>query len=143
MNYFSSILTAFCVSCIIIGILYMICPDGTMSKSVRYVLGLCFLLAIIAATGITVKKPDIDFPLPQTVYSDSSALDIANARYAYSYALQSAGIDFSEITVCTDKLEDGSIVISKVIIRSDCERDKILSVLGKTAQIYEVEIINE
>ena len=143
MNYLSSVIVAFCVACIIIGALYILCPDGELSKSVRYVLGLSFILSIIAFTGITVKNPSAEFSFSSSQLTDSSDLDVANAKYVYSYALKSAGIDFSEITVCTDKQADGSIVINKVIIRSDCEREKILSVLGEMAKIYEVEIVNE
>lgn len=143
MNTLTSLLTAFCASCVFIGALYMLCPDGVMSKAVKYILGLVFLLSVIAAAGITVKTPDIDFSFPQSVYEDTASLDAASAEYVYSYALQSAGIDFSQITVCTDKTADGSIIISKVIIRSDCERERILSALGEAAKNYEVEIINE
>lgn len=143
MNYFSSVVIAFCVACIIIGVLYILCPDGEISKTVKYVLGLCFILSVITATGINVKKADFDFSFSVIQNADSTALDTANAKLVYSMALQNSGIDFSEITVCTDKLRDGSIVINKVIIRSDCEKDKILSALGETAKVYEVEIINE
>jgi len=142
MNILSSILVSFCAACIFIGALYMLCPDGTMSKTVKYILGLVFLVSVISAAGITVKMPDIDFSPPDTV-NQSARLDTASAKYVYSYILENAGIDFSEITVCTDKSADGSIIISKVIIRSDCERERILSVLGEAGKNHEVEIINE
>lgn len=143
MNMLSQFLTSFCAASIFIGALYMICPDGAMSKSVKYVLSLAFLLTVIAAVGITVKHTDFDFNITQYEVTDTELLDTAAAEYAYTYALNAADINFSKITVCTDKTADGSIVISKVIIYSDCEKSRILSVLGEATNNFEVEIINE
>lgn len=143
MNFLSSVLITFCAACVFIGALYMLCPDGVMSKPVKYILGLCFLITVISAAGITVKTPDIDFSLPETVTEDTESLEIASAEYVYSYLLTAANIDFSQITVCTDKSDDGSIIINKVIIRSDCQREKIIEALGEAAKNHEVEIINE
>lgn len=143
MNFLSSVLITFCAACVFIGALYMLCPDGVMSKPVKYILGLCFLITVISAAGITVKTPDIDFSLPETVTEDTESLEIASAEYVYSYILTAANIDFSQITVCTDKSDDGSIIINKVIIRSDCQREKIIEALGEAAKNHEVEIINE
>lgn len=143
MNFLSSVLITFCAACVFIGALYMLCPDGVMSKPVKYILGLCFLITVISAAGITVKTPVIDFSLPETVTEDTESLEIASAEYVYSYLLTAANIDFSQITVCTDKSDDGSIIINKVIIRSDCQREKIIEALGEAAKNHEVEIINE
>ena len=52
-------------------------------------------------------------------------------------------INFKEINFYTDKLEDGSIVINKVVINSDCRKEEILKALGELAKTREVEIINE
>ena len=121
----------------------MISPNGVMSNSVKYILGLCFIITLIGGTGIKIKKEDMNFPSKSETVIDNTALQTANAEFVYSYALKSAGVEFSEITVCTDKAEDGSIIITKVIIKSDCEKEKILSVLKEPSQVYEVEIINE
>lgn len=143
MSYFSSLLTAICAACILIGALYMLCPDGTMKKSVSYILGLVFLLSVISAAGITVRKGDIDMSLPKTSQVDNTASLTVSAEYVYSSALKAAGIDFEEITVCTNKSENGSISISKVLIRSDCEKHRILEALGEAAKNFEVEVTNE
>lgn len=143
MNIITSLLTAFCASAVFIGALYMICPDGAMNKTVKFVLGLVFLLSVIAASGITLSQADISFEIPKQEAADTAALDTAAAEYVYSYALKNSGIDFSEITVCTDKSADGSIYISKVIIKSEENREKILSALGEAAKNIEVEIKNE
>ena len=143
MNVIVQILTVFCAASIFIGALYIICPTGEMNKSIKYVLSLAFLLTVVTAAGITIKSNDFDLKIPETDFSQSDKLDVAAAEYVYSYALNAAGINFSKITVCTDNSEDGSIVISKVIICSDCEKTRILQALGEAAMNFEVEIINE
>lgn len=143
MSYITNLLTAFCAACVIIGALYMLCPDGALSKPVKYLLGLVFLLSIIAASGIRVAKTDSVFPPFEPTHPDSALLDSASAEFAYGICLEKAGIDFSEITVCTDKSDNGSIIISKVIIRSECKREEILAALGEAAENIEVEVINE
>lgn len=126
-----------------IGALHMICPDGVMGKSVKYILSLIFIAAVIASASFSIKNFDwdIDYGIPAAESGDS--MQVAAAEYVYAAALKSAGINFSEITVCTDKSDSGSIIISKVIIYSDCESAKIKEALGAVAENYEVEIINE
>ncbi len=143
MNFFSQTVTAFCASCIFIGALYIVCPDGAISKSVKYLLGLVFLISVIAAAGVTVNKADFNFDIPEVSQTDDYELEIASAKYVYEFLLKKAGINFKEITVCTDKDENGSILINKIVICSDCESERIKQALGEAAQNYEVEIINE
>ena len=99
-----------------IGALHMICPDGAMGKSVKYILSLIFIVSVIAAAAFNIRNFDwnTDYTVPE-IQSDES-LEASAARYVYAAALKSAGINFREITVCTDKSESGSIIISKVII---------------------------
>ena len=143
MDYFTSILTAICASSVFIGALYMLCPNGAMSKTVTYVFGLCFILCIISTSGI--MKKDIDFNFSQSGYNydDSRESLVAAAKYAYSYALEKSGIEFSEITVCTTKNDSGSISISKVEIVSQENEEKIRAALSQAAELNEVQIINE
>jgi len=143
MNTLTQLITTFCAACIFIGALYIVCPNGEMNKSVKYILSLAFLLTVITATGITVKKGNFNLEIPQYQAVQSEQLDTASAEYAYAYVLRAADINFSKITVCTDKTNDGSIVISKVIICSDCEETRILQALGEAAKNFEVEVINE
>lgn len=143
MNFIFSLLISFCVACVFIGSLYVLCPNGAMSKPVKYIFALVFLVTVIAASGVTLRNSDTHFEFTGTDSLDFEALDIASAEYSYAYALSEAGIEFEEITVCTDKLSNGSIVISKVIIQSDCEKAKIVEALGEAAENFEVEVINE
>ena len=143
MNFIYSVLTAFCAACIFIGTLYILCPEGAISKSVKYLLSLVFLVSVIAATGAVVKKGDIELPAVTTPEINTQNLDSANAELFYSYLLNREGIEFSKISVCTDKSDDGSIIISKVLIYSSQSREEILKVLAGVAEKTEVEIINE
>lgn len=143
MNTLTSFLTSFCAACAFMGAIYMLCPEGQMSKPIKYVLSLVFLLSVIGAAGITVKLPKIDISAAASPKIQSEALEVSAAEYVISYTLTHEGINFRSIEVCTNKTEDGGIVINKVIIRSDCEREKILSALNGISSEYEVEIINE
>lgn len=143
MNFFNTFITAFCTGCLLIGALHLLCPDGAMQKPVKYVLSLVFMLTVIAAASITVKNAKFDTGAFTPTETAGEELDTAAAEYVYAHALESAGINFSKITVCTDKSEDGSIIISKVIVYSDCEKWKITEALGVVAENYEVEVINE
>ncbi len=142
MKIFSQLITSFCASSVFIGMLYILCPDGVMSKSVKYLLSLTFLLSVIAVS-FTVKKSDFNFKAEEYTLQSSAEADTALARQVYATALKNAGINFKEITVCTNKAEDGSIIISKIIIQSNAESQKIMDALSEAAKNYEVEIINE
>lgn len=143
MNYLSSFLTAVCASAVFIGALYMICPDGSINKSVTYLLGLVFILCVTAASGVTVKNADFNFQT-QTVSADSHNDSLIKAaEFVYKSSLKSAGIDFKEITVCTNNFDKDRISISKIRIVSNCPAEKIKVALGEAAKAYEVEIINE
>lgn len=142
MNYISTFLISFCAAAVFIGALYMLCPDGAMQKPIKYLLSLIFLLSVISVAGITVKNIDIelDFTASQT---DATDLEIKNAEYVYSLALKNADIEFSEIEIFTNKADDGSIIINKVIIHSECERQKIVDALSEATKNIEVEVIND
>lgn len=143
MNFFSSFASAFCAACVFIGALYMLCPDGAMQKSVKYIFVLVFILSVVSAAGIAAGRWEWE-PVQYTAAdTDTDAMLMASAEFVYSELLRSAGIDFSKITVCTDKTDSDSISISKVIICSDCESDRIMAALGDAAKNTEVEIVND
>ena len=143
MNFFSQLIVAFCASSVFIGILFLLCPDGVMSKSVKYILGLSFLLSVITVAGITVRTDEFEFREFEFPENNLNTVETQTAKQVYSYALSQAGINFDEIELSTNKLEDGSIIINKIIIYSDADREKIIETLGEAAQNFEVEIINE
>lgn len=135
--------TAFCTGCILIGSLYIICPEGNISKSVKYVFSLAFLLIIVSAANIPFNEINIDFITQNTDSLNYNEMQIAAAEYVYAYTLNKANINFRKIYICTDNSTSDSIEISKVVIVSDEEHSKILDALGELAKNRKVEITNE
>lgn len=144
MKSLNSFAISLCAVSIFIGALYIILPSGSMSKPVKYVLSLAFLLSLTALGGITVAPAELELSDYDTDYT-SAYYDsqTASAKYVYEYILQKANIDFSEITVCTDKTENGSISIIKVTVKSSATKEEIIAVLEGVAENVEVEVINE
>lgn len=142
MTRLSDFFITFCVSAIFIGALTIICPGGQISKSVKYILSLVFTLLIISSA----VKLDFDLNLTtdtDAINSHAEVLDTKSAEYVYSQCLNAAQLEFSKISVLTNKTDDDRIVISKVLIYSKEEKSKILSALSVVAQNFEVEVINE
>lgn len=141
MNGFSSFIAAFCGSCIIIGLMYIICPEK-QKHTVKFLFGIVFILSVLSAF---VNLKDISLPDFGSADYSQNQTDIAeaSARLVYEGALKNSGINFSKIEVCTDKNADGSIIITKVIIYSDANRADILAALGTVSKTYKVEIKND
>ena len=142
MTRLSDFFIAFCVSSVFIGVLLIICPSGAMSKPIKNLLCLTFILIITASAF------KIDFNLNFNTHADSphtntQSIDTSSAIYVYGECLNAAKIKFSKISVLTTKTDNGDIVISKVLIFSKEDKNKILLALGEVAQNFEVEIINE
>lgn len=141
MSNLSSFMISFCSSCILLGFLYMLCPDGSMSKSVKYVFCLCFLCCVLS-TVIGMPKIDLgDFS--QTSKSDTVTEQSAatTAQLIFTEALTRSNINFAKIEIDTNKLSDGSITISRVTVYSTVPADQIIAAIGSDS--YEVCVINE
>jgi len=143
MEWFSSLIISICAASICLGALYIICPDGKMSKSVKYVFSLCFLLIIISAAGINIKKADFDFEFKSDNEIDISDNEIASAKFVYSMALKNAGIEFYEIEISTDNSIKNGISISEIIVYTNSSESEIIAALGQAAENIEVIVINE
>ncbi len=143
MSAVISFIVSLCAACVFIGALHIICPDGVMQKPVKYILSLVFLVVVITSAGISLAGADLNIDFGASPEVSAQSLDAAAARYVYAAALTNYGINFSEITVCTDKSDDGSIIITKVIVYSDCEEWAVREALGVVAENYEVEVAHE
>ena len=139
MSWLNSFLTSVCASMILIGALYLISPDGSMAKPVRYVLSLCFLAIIVSFAPLGAARFDFDYKAEQFSGKSEAELITDAAVYVYKQALTAAGIN----TVCTDKSENGSISITKILIYSNEPDYKIREALADAAKNYEVVVINE
>ena len=130
MNAFSAFAAALCAACVLIGALHLITPDGAMSKPV------------ISAAAIPLKKISVDITVPDCEEYSEESLYATSAEYVYGRLLKNAGIEFTKITVCTDKSDGGSIIISKVTVFSGRSAAEIKRALGVVAENYEVEVVN-
>ncbi len=142
MTAFNSIITAFCAAGICFGAIFIICPNGRIEKSVKYVISLCFLLIIISFAGINAdfEKFDIDFSANTP---DTEELETTTAEYTIGVALQKANIDFKEISVYVDNSEIEGISCTRVEIYTNCDKQKIIEILGSENESFKVEVINE
>lgn len=135
--------TVFCsVSCLVSG-LYLLKPSGKAEKAVRYIFSLIFICAI---AGALLNFNIEDFKLRTSTQKMEIPYENVTeyaAQKTFETALKSKNINFSKITVCTDKKSDGSINIIKVIVYSKEEKQKISTALGGNTAEYEIEVIYE
>ena len=140
MNEIRSFITAFCAGLIMLGALYIIVPNGSIKKQVKYVFCLAFLV-IVLSIGKVISFNNIDFKSNYNNDINSEKLLSASAEMAIKSALSQNNISFKEITVCTDKNEKDGIFINKVIIKTADDNNKVLEIF-KGAK-YTVEVLNE
>ncbi|MBO5021515.1 MAG: hypothetical protein J6J13_05695 [Clostridia bacterium] len=140
MNSILSFIISFCVITVILGTLYILCPKGALEKSVKYI----FVLLLVSSLAALIKYVgNIEFnPIKQQNTYSSDQMSVLGARLTFEQALKNAQIDFSKITVCTDKTEDGSIIISEVIVYSAHPHEDIIKIIGNDSE-YEVTVVNE
>ena len=91
MNALNSFITAVCAACVIIGAAYLICPDGSMQKPVKYVLSLVFIAVIISAVPIARVKFDLNFNAYEYSEKTEDELLISGAEYVYGSVLKKSG----------------------------------------------------
>lgn len=143
MNALNSFITAVCAACVIIGAAYLICPDGSMQKPVKYVLSLVFIAVIISAVPIARVKFDLNFNAYEYSEKTEDELLISDAKYVYGSVLKKAGVNFNKITVCTDKTESGGISIIKISVSTNEPEYKVKEALNAAGVNYEVTVQNE
>ena len=141
MSGINSFIISFCSSCILLGFLYMLCPSGSISGSVKYVFCLCFVCCVLGGT-VSVKMPDFS---TQSSKNNTEILTeekvSTTAQMVFSEALIQQNINFRKIIVDTNKLQDGSITISRISIYTNEPSQKINEIIG--SESYEVVVINE
>ena len=141
MKAIASFLTAFCIGCVALGGLYMLCPEGKFQKAVKYSFALCFLCLLISSFG---SIGNLNFKIQPKSENEFVSVGAAaeSARIVFERALINSKINFRKITVLTDKDAKGSIFISKVTVISNESKDKILSIISADGS-FEVEVVNE
>lgn len=141
MEGFTGFAAAFCGVCVALGGVGLLLPKGTMSKSVGYLLCLVFLSVLLAsALGVKRFSPEFSEFKPASVSVDD--MSAAAAKMVFEQTLKNGGINFSKCEVCTDKNEDGRIIIIEVIVYSSDPAQSIRELIGGS-DTYEVTVINE
>lgn len=138
INHF---IISFCTGCVLLGFLYMLCPSGNMSAPVKYVFCLCFVCCVIG-TALSIPSPDFsEFEKIGNTDILTEQNTAVTAQSVFGEALRQQNISFRKITVNTNKLQDGSIFISKVTVYTSEPTQNVLAVLDSDS--YEVVVINE
>ncbi len=139
MKEFYQFIISFCIVCAVLGGIYILFPNGKLSKSVKYAVSLCMICAFLGIFSVSFNlniKPQnkIDFK------TESSAAE-ETAKAIIEKALKNNNIKFDKISVFTDKTQNGDIIISKITVFTSEEKEKIEETIGNGE--YEVEVINE
>lgn len=129
MDMLGNIAASVSVSAVIIGAVYIICPNGVMKRSAEYIIGLVMLCALI----IPVTGADIEISVPSaktdfTVRADGMLS--SQAEYIVKSLFEEENITFGEIAAETDISDDGSIIISSVTITGVSDPDKAKRLLS-------------
>ena len=139
MREFTSFAISFCGVLIAAAGIYMLLPEGKMSKAVKYIVVLTLLSALIGlfSVNFSIRFPKIESEFKvQDEYRDEKVI-----KAVFESALKMNNIEFEKIIIFTDKNEEGSITITKVQIYSSEEEQKIISAVGNSKE-YDVEVIN-
>lgn len=126
------------VSAAVISAFYIICPDGNMSKQMKYIIGLLMLLAVLTPiVSVNIEIPTSD----KEIEFSADATEMVASQYSYiaKSILENEKIYFEQISVITDILEDGNIIISKVCVYGAEDIEKAKSALS--VHFEEVEFI--
>lgn len=143
MKVISTVLISVCVSCIFMGAVQILCPKGNMEKSVKYLVSLAFLVMIISCGGINMNFQEFKIPIENRKTESLEEMDKKTAEYVISSLLEKSNIKFEEIDVYMDKSKDNSIVISKVLVKTNAKRETVVNALGEISKNFMVEVINE
>ncbi len=119
---------AFCTMAAALGIIGILVPNGSMSKSVRFAFCLCFLAFLLTFSKV-LPLESINFNLESSEENNEEMRHSAT-KAVFIEALKSANISFSKIEVETSKNENGDIIISKVTVWSNTSAEKIENAIG-------------
>lgn len=119
----------------------MLCPSGNMSAPVKYVFCLCFVCCVVGA-AFSIPSPDFSF------FDNNNTSEIlteqntaVTTQTVFCEALRQQSINFKKITVNTNKMNDGNIIISKVTVYTNESIERVNQAIGSDS--YEVCVINE
>ena len=133
-------ISGFCVSGVLFGALYLLIPEGTFKKPLKYVFGVCFICCIIA---FFPSSPDFDYSaeLAEETSAINDTAVLYAARLTVQTALEKAGIQYRDVRVSAVKDVDGGITGLEVTVVSDEPPQRITAVVQ--SENIKVSVINE
>lgn len=136
MNGFREAVVSVCSTLIFSGGILMLTPKSS-ERSMRFILSL--ILILIISSAVSCEKIEPIYPAQeQSRVQAGDQLANEAALQSVEAFLQDNGIQYDNLKVCTDKKDDGSIVISRIEVRvfdSDADIAGLLSLTFKTAEV--------
>ncbi len=140
MSDFQAFIVSFCGVCAVIGGIYILCPKGNISKTVKYVINLTVICAFVGLLSVAFKF-DYSFDKYEG-YTKTSEMSAQVVKMIFETALKNSNVSFKKIEIITDKTADNSISINKVFVYSEESPEKIKEILNKESS-FSIEVINE
>lgn len=137
MNAFQQAAAGVCFAAVIIGAVYIICPEGAQGRGMKYIAGLIMLICTVNPFLRININTDIETPQNTVTYNASEML-AAQAEYIIGEALRDGGVSYRLVSVNTDILPSGDIFISSVCITGASDKQKAAELLGNVMQAKEV-----
>ncbi|HCH28549.1 MAG TPA: hypothetical protein DEW35_03475 [Ruminococcaceae bacterium] len=139
MREFSSFAISFCGVCVATGGIYMLIPEGRMTKTVKYIIVLTLISAFIGVFSVNLS---INFQnrSNKSQYAESERGEKIMGA-VFEQALKMNDIEFEKIVIFTDKTEEGSITITKIQVFTNENREKVVSAIGN-GNAYDIEIVS-
>lgn len=133
--------TGVCASAVILGAVYVICPNGKMSGPVKYVMGLIMMLCVLSpfftssfSFSRTAEEADLKI--------SAEGMMTAQTEYVVSELLEDNGISVDKIKVYMDISKNGSISIYRIKLYG-VSSDTAKALLEKSMNGCEVILENE
>lgn len=142
MGGFYSFAATFCLVCVVFSALHFLSPEGSFEKPVKYVICLGFVCCIL--TSVTFIKNIISpqKSIKTTVSYDNENIAAILSEQTLKTALKNSGINFDNLTVCTNKTANGSISITEVTVYTDESTESVCKVINPTGELN-VRVVNE
>lgn len=118
---------------VIMAAAWLLVPEGSMEKSMRYALGIFAVVGVISSFG----KIDLSLPEISTDYTGtqlSYSIETATAEAVIEDMLRKYNIPVKKVTAVTDISESDSINITKVVLELENVKD-----FDRAAELLELE----
>ncbi len=118
---------------VIMAAVWLLVPEGSMEKSMKYALGIFAVVGIISAFGkIGISLPEISAQYTGT--QPSYSIETATAETAIEDVLRKYNIPVKKVTAVTDISGSDSINITKVVLELENDKD-----FDRAAELLELE----